>query len=85
MATLFGVKSRNYRMAMKPLFDANVEALTDEEVGLKGHCHESEGDCVYFCPQCGAGYYANGHKGGAYNVTGSCVKCETAKNNNDSE
>ena len=46
------------------LFNANVEALADGEEAVTGHC-----------AKCGAAYWAPGHLGGSYQMSGNCVLC----------
>lgn len=58
------------------LLKENLEALTDEEGGgVFGNCLEKDRDCVLICPHCGAAYWAPGHLGGAYHMSGTCVSC----------
>jgi hypothetical protein len=57
------------------LFNANVEALADGEEAVTGHCEEKDKDCLAFCPKCGAAYWAPGHLGGSYQMSGNCVLC----------
>lgn len=58
------------------LFMANVEALADGEGGgVTGHCEEIDKDCLAICPKCGAAYWAPGHLGGSYQMSGNCVLC----------
>lgn len=61
------------------ILTANVEALSDEEDNnetMYGHCEEETSDCLYFCGNCGTAYYAPGHKGGAYEMSGYCSQCQ---------
>ncbi len=68
---------KNESDSMNQFFDANVEALAQNESSgtLKGYCHEKEYDCIAYCPGCNAMIYATGHLGESYNVTGLCVNC----------
>ena len=56
-----------------PIFEANVEALTQAE--LYGFCSEQSGECLGRCPSCGSLIYAPDHKGPSYNISGSCPNC----------
>ena len=55
------------------LFQQNIDALAATEVS--GQCEESTNECMYVCQSCGAQYYARGHKGGSYSMSGSCSEC----------
>lgn len=55
----------------------NVRALTENESsGVWGHCQESSGECIAVCGNCGTMYYASGHAGGSYDMSGQCVICK---------
>lgn len=58
------------------LFYENVAALSDNETGVEGQCEEDNGECIAVCQNCHAKYYAGGHKGGSYNMSGKCVVCK---------
>lgn len=66
----------NEKSSMSDLFNANVEALARIETGILGHCMENYGDCVAFCPKCGAAVWAPGHQGPSYGTTGECGYCD---------
>jgi len=57
------------------LFKSNVEALADGEYTVFGHCKEESTYCFAICPNCGAEYWASGHGGGSYNMSGNCQLC----------
>ena len=59
------------------IFNANVEALADEEEGIKGNCYEIEGLCLYRCnnPECGVLMEAFDHVGPVKKISGVCPQC----------
>lgn len=60
------------------LLELSLEALSEDEQGIKGHCHEEQNACLWICPneECHAIYEAVGdHKGMGYNVSGVCSVC----------
>ena len=75
-AAVFGLKSSMLAMSSEMIFNANVEALAKSESGVTGHCSEETGECMAICPRCGEKYYAPGHKGGSYNMSGQCDSCK---------
>ncbi len=50
------------------LLRLNVEAIADNGVSHEGRCREVEYECMGYCPICGQLFYAEGHKGPAYNI-----------------
>ncbi len=69
---------KNESDTMNQFFDANVEALAQNEGSgtLKGYCDEGpDYDCMAQCPGCKALIYAPGHSGPAHDVTGLCANC----------
>jgi len=60
------------------VLELNIEALSKDEQGIKGHCYEEQNACLWICPNevCNAIYEAVGdHKGKGYNVSGVCSVC----------
>ncbi len=60
------------------VLELNIEALSKDEQGIKGHCYEEQKACLLICPnkECNAIYEAVGdHKGKGYNVSGVCSVC----------
>ena len=59
------------------IFNQNVEALADEEEGVKGNCYEMEGLCLYKCnnPECGTSMEAIDHLGPVKKISGVCPVC----------
>lgn len=55
-----------------PIFEANVEALSNGEGGIYGSCEESHNDCIGQCPGCGQLIYAPGHMGPVSSLVGTC-------------
>lgn len=69
---------KNESDTMNQFFDANVEALAQNEGSgtLMGYCDEGPHcDCIAKCPGCKALIYAPGHSGIARDVTGLCINC----------
>ena len=63
------------------LFSLSLESLTDDEQPPTAHCTENnDRDCVFACPNpnCNKAYFAEGHTGQAYGITGNCMVCGTA-------
>ena len=57
------------------LLNANAEAVAGSE-GVKGHCDDSQNECLAICPNCGAKYYAPEHKGPSSSMSGKCDECK---------
>ncbi len=63
------------------LLSLSLESLTDGELPPTAHCTENnDTDCVFACPNpnCNKAYFAEGHTGQAYGITGYCMNCGTA-------
>ena len=60
-------------------FEANVEALADQEAGFFGAdpCENMLNNCLFICPGCGEKSYIPGQNGpvNVDNIYGKCVKC----------
>ena len=71
MASGEAVALRTIVSQSDPIFEANVEALSNGEGGIYGSCEESHNDCIGQCPGCGQLIYAPGHMGPVSSLVGT--------------
>ena len=61
-------------------FEANVEALSDEEqtsYSVYGHCQQHQNSCLFICPYCQSILASVPDMAGpSYSVSGTCPNCQ---------